>query len=755
MAEKQVREIIVKFDAPGSSSAIKKLANEMGGLNKATKSIADTFQNLGGFFAAGLFGIGVREIVGMSDAMEQLSNRISVLSGGTEQAKAVMDGLLRTANATKTDIEGLATVYSRLAASTKATGISSTTLLKLTEALQNSFRLSGATMAEATGAAIQLSQGFASGQLRGQELRSVMEANVEMADLLRKRFGQNVFKEAEKGTISATKVMELLLNASDDLAARGAKLGQTFEQTVAVSMNNFKTKLLEVNKELGLSSKFASALDLITQKFTVLASAVLAFGVALAAPKLIAAGSAILAWIAALNPLLAIAGVLIAGVVIAFDNLGEIMDSISGSVSRGIDNFASFLKIQKSIVQFILSGFPAASKAVGELFDRVTSGVDSSRRAFDNFAGIGERAVAGQITDLRRLDDQRITSGRIQEEELKRAKRLEAAALARSNADNREFQLKLLNQAYDKGRLSVEAYYSAVKALDLRLLNARFEEGKVDLEEYDKKIVKLAKKDLPELNLALNAGKLTFEQYNEAVADSKLDELNVQLKHGTISIYEYDRALSKISEKLGPGGMLRLGALDYIESIGTMSDQIAAATTNAFSSLEDSFTDFLTKGKLDFQDFARSILDDIARIVVRAAIIRPIASGILSGFGGGVTAGTSAGGSYTDVSNMAKVGGSSGGAAYSGGSSLGFPGTSPGLSFSKSSSGGGWSGEAAPVMVTVNNNAGVDVATQETTGPNGERMIEFMIENKVNEGFAQGKFDKTMRSTYGLQRRGY
>ena len=186
-AATETRVITIKVDTQGNRE-LKAMADAMGGLNKSIKGLGDNVSFLRNAFLGYFAALRIGELVRISDEMEQLFNRIAILSGGTTEASRAMNGLLEVANRTKTSIDGLATIYSRLAASTKETGAKTSSLLALTEVLQNTFRLSGATITEATGAAIQLSQGFASGQLRGQELRSVLEQNVVIGEILSKTF---------------------------------------------------------------------------------------------------------------------------------------------------------------------------------------------------------------------------------------------------------------------------------------------------------------------------------------------------------------------------------------------------------------------------------------------------------------------------------------------------------------------------------------------------------------------------------------
>jgi hypothetical protein len=56
--------------------------------------------------------------------------------------------------------------------------------------------------------------------------------------------------------------------------------------------------------------------------------------------------------------------------------------------------------------------------------------------------------------------------------------------------------------------------------------------------------------------------------------------------------------------------------------------------------------------------------------------------------------------------------------------------------------------------INIVNNTQSEVTTQESSGPNGEKVIEFLITNKVKEGLASGLYDKQMQMAYGIRRKG-
>ena len=71
----------------------------------------------------------------------------------------------------------------------------------------------------------------------------------------------------------------------------------------------------------------------------------------------------------------------------------------------------------------------------------------------------------------------------------------------------------------------------------------------------------------------------------------------------------------------------------YYDSITNLGAQVGDAVTSSLQGLEDALTDFVTTGKANFADLAKSILADLARIAIRQAIIKPLTAGLGDFFG--------------------------------------------------------------------------------------------------------------------------
>ena len=81
------------------------------------------------------------------------------------------------------------------------------------------------------------------------------------------------------------------------------------------------------------------------------------------------------------------------------------------------------------------------------------------------------------------------------------------------------------------------------------------------------------------------------------------------------------------------------GIKDYFDSIKSGAEEVRAVVSKAFQNMENAIVNFVMTGKLNFAEFTRSILADMARIIVRQAILKPLLGGIFGFDMGGVTNG--------------------------------------------------------------------------------------------------------------------
>ncbi|UVO19596.1 tape measure protein [Stutzerimonas stutzeri] len=128
-----------------------------------------------GVFSVSAITGAVRGIANAADSYNLMNARLKLATSSQEEFNTAQGELRRIAAATQTPLESLATLYQRISRPLKEAGRSQADILKVTEAVATSFRVSGASAQEAENGVIQFAQALGSGALRGDEFNSVAE----------------------------------------------------------------------------------------------------------------------------------------------------------------------------------------------------------------------------------------------------------------------------------------------------------------------------------------------------------------------------------------------------------------------------------------------------------------------------------------------------------------------------------------------------------------------------------------------------
>ena len=170
--------------------------------------------------------------------------------------------------------------------------------------------------------------------------------------------------------------------------------------------------------------------------------------------------------------------------------------------------------------------------------------------------------------------------------------------------------------------------------------------------------------------------------------------------------------------------------------------KIEQAADGFISDFTNELVDGLAEGELAFDDFAKSILKTIAKIV-----LNEIFTQFFTAISGNLFGTTSASAPVPDVVT-ASIAQGEGGMARAGEQATAM---TVGRVVSSQSA----SKNTSPVTVNVNNYGKDEVSVTERQDSNGGIEIDVLIKNTVRNGFAGGDFDKVMSSTYGARRLGY
>lgn len=252
------------------------LRNEFKRTDATANLLRNTLATLG-------ISFGLRQLQQVVDTYTNIQNRLKLVTNGSEELVGVTKELFAISNETRSAFESTAEVYSRVALATKEMGVSQRETLEFTKSLNQAVILSGASATEAAAGLIQLSQGLASGALRGDELRSVLEQLPAVADVIAQELGitrGELRKMGEEGKITAEIVMQAFASAREELNEKFAKTVPTIGQSFVVLKNRVIEFTGELDEATGASARLSELIIALSKNIDILAVSIAAAGAA-------------------------------------------------------------------------------------------------------------------------------------------------------------------------------------------------------------------------------------------------------------------------------------------------------------------------------------------------------------------------------------------------------------------------------------------------------------------------------------------
>ncbi len=196
-----------------------------------------------------------------ADAYASLNSRLKIFSDGAVAAAQNEQQLYERAADARTGVENLSTLFVRITPAIDDMGRAQSDALQVTENTSKALAIQGATMAENAAATIQFSQAIASGVLRGDELRSMLESsplllryisqNLELNGKIGVAFGQ-LRKLGEEGALTADRLINALLRASPQIEADFINAPKTAQQGWTVLKDTITRTVGQLSQRAGL-----------------------------------------------------------------------------------------------------------------------------------------------------------------------------------------------------------------------------------------------------------------------------------------------------------------------------------------------------------------------------------------------------------------------------------------------------------------------------------------------------------------------
>ena len=230
------------------AEASNRVAKEAAGIRAEIKSIVSQM-NKGLQFAGAVTGIGfvadkIKDVAvaaaQTADQLTSIRSRINLINDGSQTTAEIMEKVFDAAQRSRGSYTDMADSVAKLNMLAKDAFSSNDEAIAFVEQLNKQFKISGASVQEASAAMYQLTQAMAAGKLQGDEFHSIMENAPLLAQSIANEMGLTVgqLKEmSSQGLITSDIIKEALFNSAEETNAKFAEIPMTFAE-VGQSIQN-------------------------------------------------------------------------------------------------------------------------------------------------------------------------------------------------------------------------------------------------------------------------------------------------------------------------------------------------------------------------------------------------------------------------------------------------------------------------------------------------------------------------------------
>jgi lambda family phage tail tape measure protein len=346
----------------------------------------------------------------------------------------------------------------------------------------------------------------------------------------------------------------------------------------------------------------------------------------------------------------------IAGAKAAILITGTLIKALKGLTAANLlAGAAGFLKSKPGLIAALVAGLGVGIDAAfnqGKIVSGITRGISGALdQAFGMFGAMVPAVPniptrPGGVLDVSGLDTGTAKKAKkakeIQEitaEELQLSKLLNKAKIDGNTLQQAELEYGLTLLDIDKQKIGVRQRQKLEADAATKLFQTEIDYakqlGSAIAQDFLKRQELQNNYNNTVEDLRIKAGLITGEELKRLEIDRELEAIMERMPGLA------DEQIAKLKQLIQASQDVKKSFKDtfseslkqYYEQITNLGTQVADSVKGAFQGLEDQLTSFVTTGKASFADLARSILEDIARIAIRQAIIAPLLKGVGSIFG--------------------------------------------------------------------------------------------------------------------------
>jgi tape measure domain-containing protein len=676
------RNVKAEFKGVGDSGE-----REFGRIERAADATGAVVKRVMGILGA---AISIRQIANYADTWTDLRSRVDLATGSQERGALVMERLSDMARRTYSSLEQTTESYLANATALRELGMSTRESLDFTEALNNALVVSGARQERAASVSNALSQAMALGQLRGDQLNTVIQNGGRVAELLAAELGVTVSGLRGLGTqgaITGDVIRRALVGNLELLREEADSMPATMGDAFTLMGNAALTLVGTFDVLLGASSAVADGIIFLADNLQRVAS----YGIALAG---FMGGRFVVSFIAARVATMSLSGALVllrgaiirTGIGALIVGAGELIFWFSRLV-QGAGGFGEALGLLRDVAVEVWDRIKAGTIGLGAAmatvwYDFKADTAEAMQAALESVVGFGNNAlntfegayeaikviwgnlpaaigdfafqaantlisgveamlnavverinrfVAGLNAALAYLPDwvtggEPIEIGRIDPLQLGRITNQFEGAAARAGSAARD----AFRAAFDSDTIEVPDFGLEDIARASRQTAQEFRESYQDIFAG----LTLPLESWEALRQAMVAAGEDGSVALDDVAASG-DRVAAALDNAGGAGGRAGRAVRDAAEGAKVGWDALLEKLnEYVAAARDIGAEVGDVIVGAFRGIEDAIVDFVKTGKLSFKDMITSMIADLARLAARRFILGPIMGALSNALGG-------------------------------------------------------------------------------------------------------------------------
>ena len=250
-----------RFDARVARIQLQATRRQVREAERAAQQIAQVqqqaFRRVGIGAAAGVAGATL--FVRQAEEIRQVQVRLQAIIPDQREFADTYDQLYESAQRYGVELVGSVRLYERLRRAGEVFKVSQEDILTVTNAVNQSLIISGASAQEASSALLQFSQAIASGRLGGEELRAIREAAPRLTQAIAEGLNISIGELRDagaRGELTTQRIIDAIVSQSGELSTEVDNIGITLSRGFQRFANAFLNFANTTDEAFNITSGF-------------------------------------------------------------------------------------------------------------------------------------------------------------------------------------------------------------------------------------------------------------------------------------------------------------------------------------------------------------------------------------------------------------------------------------------------------------------------------------------------------------------